>query len=133
MKATTRLIDPVAHNARVLYTELDLATVYRVLDCDIVQTYPFNGDWDGDSSKQTIAIADEEGLFKNNCPAFSLPGYSQPVVGRTLVVKISDETGQWMGFDDAHELDILKRQINRNAQWWSPEQVLAWKQDHHIV
>jgi hypothetical protein len=121
------LIDPATRTVKSIETELDIQTLYKLLDCEMVETFPWQ------DMEYTIALVDEEGLLSKNIEAFSLPGYTQPVAGKIIVACVDPEEGDWCGFDNLAIMEMLKTKIIKQAQWWTREQVIAWKQDHHII
>lgn len=69
-----------------------LQELYDVLGCSMVQRTTIDPSHD--------LIIDEEGLFKEDNPAFAMGGYM--FVGNALIMGVDIESGEWTD----HEIDI---------------------------
>lgn len=85
-----------AHNQSVSEVEVPreerLQAIYKQLSCTIVQRTTIDPNHD--------LIIDEEGLFKEDNPAFAIGGYM--FVGDALIMGVDIESGEWTD----HEIDI---------------------------
>jgi len=85
-----------AHNQSVTEVEIPreerLQALYKQLGCSIVERTTIDPNHD--------LIIDEEGLFKQDNPAFAIGGYM--FVGDALIMGVDIESGEWTD----HEIDI---------------------------
>lgn len=85
-----------AHNQSVSEVEIPreerLQALYKQLSCTMVQRTTIDPNHD--------LIIDEEGLFKEDNPAFAIGGYM--FVGDALIMGVDIESGEWTD----HEIDI---------------------------
>lgn len=85
-----------AHNQSVSEVEIPreerLQALYKQLGCSIVERTTIDPNHD--------LIIDEEGLFKQDNPAFAIGGYM--FVGDALIMGVDIESGEWTD----HEIDI---------------------------
>lgn len=85
-----------AHNQSVTEVEIPreerLQALYKQLGCSMVERTTIDPNHD--------LIIDEEGLFKQDNPAFAIGGYM--FVGDALIMGVDIESGEWTD----HEIDI---------------------------
>jgi len=85
-----------AHNQSVSEVEIPreerLQALYKQLGCSVVERTTIDPNHD--------LIIDEEGLFKQDNPAFAIGGYM--FVGDALIMGVDIESGEWTD----HEIDI---------------------------
>ena len=85
-----------AHNQSVTEVEIPreerLQALYKQLGCSVVERTTIDPNHD--------LIIDEEGLFKQDNPAFAIGGYM--FVGDALIMGVDIESGEWTD----HEIDI---------------------------
>jgi hypothetical protein len=105
------LIDPFRKEVRVVHHDGSLASLYVLLNCDLVtvaHSYKFD------------LFVDDEGLFKADQKFFMVDGFPQPLAGYALAVAV-DEDGDTIAPDLLPE-ELEARVLFIDAIEWEDEE-----------
>lgn len=83
------LIDPDTQEVTDIEFPGGLHAYYELLDCDLIDRYPYDDDND--------IVLDDEGLYKNHENFFSIEIEGTPYffVGKSVIVGVNHDNGDW--------------------------------------